>query len=170
MTERVVQIYSYDYSWASPKPQITGPNTLVKMSTLPKTEDIVDSSMLGTREAHPSHLVFVPKSMAIKDTSTHKYYWGDIVADSTLCGQDTWVPDLAPISPKGSLIHKIPKGNLRKCGLPSITVRCCLIFGSAFTTVVPYSMSAERFLYLMTLFSVYDLRQLTHTTYPKILS
>jgi len=55
-------MYSYGYSRASPEPQIKGPSTLVKMSTLPKTEDRVDPSMLGTRTACPSHLVQVPRS------------------------------------------------------------------------------------------------------------
>jgi len=50
-------MYSYNYSRASPEPQIEGPSTLMKMSTLPKTEDRVDPSVLGTRIARPSHLV-----------------------------------------------------------------------------------------------------------------
>jgi len=84
-------MYSYDYSWALTEPQIEGPNTLVKMSTLPKTEDIVGLSMLGTKVARPSHLVLVPKSIAIKDTlDTDTTRGGDIVTNSTLCG---WIPD-----------------------------------------------------------------------------
>lgn len=74
--EDVFQMYNYDYSWASPEPQIKGPSTLVKTSTLPKTEDKVDSSVLGTRAAHPSHLVFFPKSMATMVTSDHRHYRG----------------------------------------------------------------------------------------------
>jgi len=50
-------MYGYGYSRASPKPHIEGPSTLMKTNTLPKTEDRVDSSVLGTRTAHPSHLV-----------------------------------------------------------------------------------------------------------------
>jgi len=50
-------MYDYGYSRASIKPQIEGPRTLVKMTTLPKTEDRVDMSVLGTRTARPSHLV-----------------------------------------------------------------------------------------------------------------
>ena len=49
-------MYSYDYFWALLKPQIEGPSTLVKMSTLPKTEDKVDPSVKGTRIARPNHL------------------------------------------------------------------------------------------------------------------
>ena len=50
-------MYGYGYSRALPEPQIDGPSTLVKTSTLPKTEDRVDPSMLATRIACPSHLV-----------------------------------------------------------------------------------------------------------------
>ncbi len=50
-------MYGYGYSRASPGPQIEGPSTLVKMSTLPKTEGKVGPSILGTKTAHPSHLV-----------------------------------------------------------------------------------------------------------------
>ncbi len=50
-------MYSYGHSRASPKPQIEGPSTLVKTSTLPKTEDKAGPSVLGTRAARPSHLV-----------------------------------------------------------------------------------------------------------------
>ena len=50
-------MYSYNYSRVSPEHQIEGPSTLVNMSTLPKIEDRVGPSVLGTRAARPSHLV-----------------------------------------------------------------------------------------------------------------
>jgi len=50
-------MYSYGYSRALPEPQIEGPSTLMKMSTLPKNEDKVGPSVLGTRTTRPSHLV-----------------------------------------------------------------------------------------------------------------
>ena len=69
-------MYSYNYSLASLEHQIKAPSTLVKTSILPKTEDRVSSFVLGTRETHPSHLMFVPKSMATKDTSYQRHYRG----------------------------------------------------------------------------------------------
>ena len=59
-------MYNYDYSRASLEPQIEGPSTVVKMGTLPKIEDRVGPFVLGTREARPSDLVLVPKSMATR--------------------------------------------------------------------------------------------------------
>ena len=50
-------MYNYDYFRALPKPQIEGLSTLVNTSTLPKTEDKVGPSVLGTRTARPSHHV-----------------------------------------------------------------------------------------------------------------
>ena len=69
-------MYNYGYSRALAEPQIEGPSTLVKTSTLPKTEEKVGPSVLGTRAAYPSHLVLVPKIMATKDTSNHRHYRG----------------------------------------------------------------------------------------------
>ena len=50
-------MYSYGYSRASPQPHTMGVSTLMKMSTLLKTEDRVGLSISGTRTTRPSHLV-----------------------------------------------------------------------------------------------------------------
>jgi len=78
-------MYNYGYSRASYEPQIEGPSTLVKTSTLLKTEDKVGSSMLGTRSACPNHLVLIPKSMATKDTSDHRHYQGGPYSQIVRC-------------------------------------------------------------------------------------
>jgi len=81
-------MYIYDFSWALPKPQINGPSTPVKMSTLPKTKDIVGLYVYVLRQptlvtlcsslktfGHYGHL----KSLTLSEG-------GDMVVDSTLCG------------------------------------------------------------------------------------
>lgn len=134
----------------------------MKTRTLPKTEDKVGSSVLGTKEVCPSHLVFGPKSMATIVTSNHRHYW----AGHSFRQYVVWVgylsPNSAPMSPKGSLIHRIPKRDASEGGIPSFIVLCCLIFSSTFNGVVPDSVSVEGFPSLMTLVSVYNLGKLIH--------
>jgi len=78
-------MYSYSYSRASLEPQIEGLSTIMKMRTLPKNEDSVGPSVLGTRIERPSHLVLVPKSMATKDTSNHRHYQGGTYSQIVRC-------------------------------------------------------------------------------------
>ena len=133
------------------------------MSTLPKTEDRVGSSMLATRAALPSHLVLVPKSMATKDTSDHRHYRGGH-------SRRQYAVRVGYLSPR--LISKIPEGipntqnTQRSCKWRRTTFTYSLMLSHiqlCFDWSSLGSMSAEGFLSLMTLVLVYDLGQFPHT-------